>query len=85
MSNKPPDDGDLDQYLAILQSIETDLVGTQRNKFYATEEDRKAYHLHLQAFHAGADFRLRAVLGGNRSGKTTAKTLYMKAAPVPAA
>jgi len=45
-------------------------LGRQIDKYYASEENRKAYAAHLSIFSAGKKFRERAALGGNRVGKS---------------
>lgn len=62
---------ELDRYLTVLQSIDSDLKGRLIDQFYATEEDREAYTEHLDVFTAGKRFRERFASGGNRTGKST--------------
>jgi phage terminase large subunit-like protein len=61
----------LDEYLAVMASLESDLKGRTIDRFYA-DEVRDSYASHLNVFRAGSEFRERAMLGGNRVGKSTA-------------
>ena len=60
----------IDEYLTVLKSIDDDLKGNQIDQYYDTPEVRESYRSHMTVFKAGSEFRERAMLGGNRVGKT---------------
>lgn len=73
-TNKLPNDDVLRESLLeqyeLQQALIKNLKGRDIDRYYASPEDRESYHAHQSVFRAGRDFRERAALGGNRSGKS---------------
>lgn len=59
-----------DALLALLESIQRDMSPCLVDRMYQTAGGRESYHKHMDFMAAGADFRQRLFMAGNRVGKT---------------